>query len=165
MFAPRRLCAYPPPLLASTFSTALSPLSPLFPLDTRKQGGTGGLRHPQSQVLLSISTAVVPSPKRLTIIDSVTYPINVGAPTFPVRESPVFLFPFSNFLSSAPLLPHLKLITVHLQPIVGAPTFSNCARKEEKIADLKIGHYKKRKAARLRRRPLQNTALRTQAPD
>jgi hypothetical protein len=49
MFAPRRLCVYPQPLLAAIFSTPISPLSPLFPLPTQKQGiGEKGEATPPS---------------------------------------------------------------------------------------------------------------------
>jgi hypothetical protein len=54
---------------------------------------------PQFPALLSCSpTAVLPS-KCPTVIESVTYPINTGAPTFPHRESPYFHFLFSSFFT------------------------------------------------------------------
>ena len=123
---PRRLSPLFPLLIQK------APITPLFPLHTQIVGGWGlkfESAAPPLQVILSIALAVARSAKHLTIIDSVTYPINVGAPTFPHRESHIFYSLLSNFLAPAAFLPHLKLITVNLQRNVGAPTFSNCSSK------------------------------------
>ena len=141
MFAPRRLCVYPPPLLASISPSAKFFVSPTytkssdnsFVSPTYANSGGGGLRFQSAAPPTSSHTFNCPrrspSSKHLTITDSVTDTIKVGAPTFPYRESPIFYSLLSNFLAPAVFLPLLKLITVNLQRNVGAPTFSNCSSK------------------------------------
>jgi len=112
MFAPRRLCVYPPPLLAPPFPSVNSFVSPTYTKFARNSfvsptyANTGGW-GPKNSTLRPTTLKcyfqylrLSPSPQSHNRHRFNKLPKNVGAPTFSHRESRVSNFGVCFFSSS-----------------------------------------------------------------
>jgi hypothetical protein len=128
-------CRFPLPRRFSSRRAANSFVSPSYAIPR-----SGALKFqsstPQSQALLSIPIRSPSSAKPITIIDSATYPINGGAPTFPYRESPAFLFSIPQFRLHRLAL--LKTYNCELTTTLSARRHFHLGNR----TNLKVGHYR-----------------------
>jgi hypothetical protein len=147
MFAPRRLCVYPPPLRAPILSTAGSPLSPLFPLDTSHspasllfplhtqiQGGRGSTTRTISSVTFNFTdrhpTRKTPNHYRFSYLSNKCRRADIPVSGIPLSPSSIF-----DFACISRVTGHESRIT----RIVGAPTFFNRSPNVELQAKFRFG--------------------------